>query len=269
MLLELSKRIIVAFIGIPCLLVIFYLGGPYLFGFLALFCLMGALEYKLMMQDTNLEVKWVDVAYAPFIFYLITAPSFLQMNEGLRYIITGIYSVIWFGGKVNWFDFDLDYSGMGATIIGLLYTAVLPGLIYRLSVVYQQSHIIVLLLVMIWLTDSAAYFCGIWFGKHRGVFPVSPNKSLEGFIAGLLMPFVCIAAIYSVSDAWSLRQLLLVAVSAGILGQAGDLLESKLKRYAGVKDSSDFIPGHGGVLDRFDSLLIAAPGLLFLLRIFP
>jgi phosphatidate cytidylyltransferase len=118
----------------------------------------------------------------------------------------------------------------------------------------------------IWLCDSAAYFAGRAFGRHK-LFPrVSPNKTWEGALAGfaaavlvfvlfqrLLLPYL------------SLRDAVVCGAVVGVFGQIGDLTESLLKRDAGVKDSSSLIPGHGGVLDRFDSLLFVAPLLYFYL----
>jgi len=112
----------------------------------------------------------------------------------------------------------------------------------------------------IWVCDSAAYFAGRAWGRHK-LFPrVSPNKTWEGAIAG----FVAAVAVFLVARALVLPYLtpvgaLVCGVIVGVFGQLGDLVESLLKRDAGVKDSSNLIPGHGGVLDRFDSLLFVAP----------
>jgi phosphatidate cytidylyltransferase len=119
---------------------------------------------------------------------------------------------------------------------------------------------IVSLFASIWLCDSAAYAIGIPFGKHK-LFPrVSPKKSWEGAIAGLLAGVAGMLA----ARTWFLPFLtitdaIVLGFIVGGLGQIGDLVESLLKRDASVKDSSNLIPGHGGVLDRFDSLLFVSP----------
>jgi phosphatidate cytidylyltransferase len=116
----------------------------------------------------------------------------------------------------------------------------------------------------IWICDSAAYFVGRAIGKHK-LFPrVSPNKSWEGAIAGLvgaILWFVAARALFL--PYLTLTSALVCGAIVGIFGQLGDLAESLLKRDAGVKDSSNIIPGHGGILDRFDSLLLVSP-LVFL-----
>lgn len=116
----------------------------------------------------------------------------------------------------------------------------------------------------IWVCDSGAYFAGRAFGRHK-LFPrVSPNKTWEGAIAGFIAAVAAFALFQNLFLPYlSLRDALVCGGIIGIFGQMGDLVESLLKRDAGVKDSSTLIPGHGGVLDRFDSLLFVAP-LLFL-----
>jgi phosphatidate cytidylyltransferase len=123
---------------------------------------------------------------------------------------------------------------------------------------------IIALLVLIWITDTFAYFIGMTLGKHRNIFIVSPNKSLEGFIAGIAFAFGFAFLFYKMGFL-ALKPALFAAFSAGIIGQFGDLFESLLKRDFGVKDSSSLLPGHGGLLDRFDSLMFAAPMFYFLL----
>jgi len=133
-----------------------------------------------------------------------------------------------------------------------------------IDTVYRWGGLTVLaVFVAIWVCDSAAYFTGQAWGRHK-LFPrVSPNKSWEGAVAG----FIAAVLAFLVAQAWFLPYLtlgsaLVCGFIVGVFGQIGDLAESLLKRDAGVKDSSSLIPGHGGVLDRFDSLLFVSP-LLF------
>jgi phosphatidate cytidylyltransferase len=120
-----------------------------------------------------------------------------------------------------------------------------------------------------WVGDIVAYLVGIALGRHRLLPKVSPNKTVEGAVGGLLgstaAGLVC---------AWEFVPLLtpltgaLLGLAGGILGQLGDLVESLLKRDVGIKDTAGLIPGHGGVLDRFDSLLFSAPLLYYYFRFF-
>lgn len=130
-----------------------------------------------------------------------------------------------------------------------------PDRIYRFG-----GFMVISLFAMIWICDSAAFHAGTAMGKHK-LFPrVSPNKSWEGAIFGFIFAIAAAcAAKYLVLDFLPLGAAIIVGIIVGTIGQIGDLFESLLKRDAGVKDSGTLIPGHGGALDRFDSLLLVAP----------
>ena len=133
----------------------------------------------------------------------------------------------------------------------------------------RGGFLVISILATIWICDSAAYFAGISFGKHK-LFPrVSPKKSWEGAIFGFIFAILTmILAHFLVLDFLSFNEAIILGIIIGIVGQIGDLIESLIKRDAQVKDSSSLIPGHGGVLDRFDSLLYSAPVILLYLRFF-
>lgn len=120
--------------------------------------------------------------------------------------------------------------------------------------------------VSIWMCDSAAYFAGRAFGKHKLFERVSPKKTWEGAVAGFVFAVVAFVVARQVALPYmTLSNAVVCGAIVGIFGQLGDLVESLLKRDAGVKDSSSLIPGHGGVLDRFDSLMFVSPLLFFYL----
>ena len=116
-------------------------------------------------------------------------------------------------------------------------------------------------LLIVWAADSGAYFIGVRFGKNKLAPRISPGKSWEGFFGGLLATLLlATVALSFLGLSWtSLPGILLLTAVTALFSVAGDLFESLLKRHAGTKDSSDLIPGHGGVLDRVDSLLAALP----------
>ncbi len=119
---------------------------------------------------------------------------------------------------------------------------------------------IIALLATIWMCDTAAYFGGRAMGRHKLFLRVSPNKTWEGAIWGFAAALATMAAAkYIVLDYLSLPEALVIGGIVGVFGQLGDLVESLLKRDAGVKDSSTLLPGHGGVFDRFDSFLFVSP----------
>ncbi|MDX1700251.1 MAG: phosphatidate cytidylyltransferase, partial [Melioribacteraceae bacterium] len=122
------------------------------------------------------------------------------------------------------------------------------------------GYLIISIMVTIWVCDSAAFFLGSAFGRHK-LFPrVSPNKSWEGAAAGFLFAIITMIVAHAlVLDAISLTDSIIIGLIIGVFGQIGDLIESLIKRDADVKDSSNLIPGHGGIFDRFDSLLYTSP----------
>jgi len=157
---------------------------------------------------------------------------------------------------------------LGALGFGTLYFALPLSSIHLLQGI--DPWLILLLLAIVWLGDTAAYYVGSRIGRHKMAPVISPKKSWEGAAAGFVTS-VAAAAVWSVCRLDRLDLALLgVAALTALAAQVGDLVESMIKRGAGVKDSGHVLPGHGGVLDRMDAMLFAAPVLLigfWLLRI--
>ena len=166
-----------------------------------------------------------------------------------------------------------DWKIIGYTVGGLLYISMSWGLLMNLynyfdGNVYEKGWLLPMLIIAtIWINDTMAYLVGSFIGKTP-FSPISPKKTWEGTVGGAILAIavVTIAGVYWLELPWI--QLLLITITAAVIGTLGDLLESKLKRMAGVKDSGSFMPGHGGFLDRFDSLLLAVPYVLLVLFLF-
>ncbi|WP_422092037.1 phosphatidate cytidylyltransferase [Tenacibaculum ovolyticum] len=126
-----------------------------------------------------------------------------------------------------------------------------------------HPNIIILIILMIWTNDSFAFFVGKNFGKHKLFESVSPKKTIEGFIGGLLFAIIAGFLIGKYSTYFSISNWIIIAVIVAVFGSLGDLVESKFKRQAKVKDSGTIMPGHGGLLDRLDSLFFLAPFVYF------
>ena len=160
------------------------------------------------------------------------------------------------------------------SFIGFLYISISWGLMMRLYTNLDQTVFTgdnrllpVLLIASIWINDTMAYLVGSFIGKTP-LSPISPKKTWEGTIGGALLAVVIVVLVGSYSFHFGMKPLLLISLTAAIAGTLGDLLESKLKRMAGVKDSGRIMPGHGGFLDRFDSMLLATTVLWVVLYFF-
>ena len=156
---------------------------------------------------------------------------------------------------------------------GVMIPAFLSCLI-QLRMMEHGKYMVLLPIICAFLTDSGAYFVGMFFGKHRGITKVSPNKSLEGYIGGIVAGalFMLLYGVVLQRFAGIVPSFPVMAVY-GLFGSAvtelGDLSFSLIKRQYGVKDYGNLLPGHGGMLDRFDSMIFAAPALWTLFELFP
>lgn len=259
---ELSKRVWVSVVFIPVLLLtLFYEGLPLYMMFLMV-SLLGAQEYRAMMKQAGLDLPRIWVLLMP-LFYAawVAYPALESAILWLGVLLTILYALI------RW-DHERSVPSMFSAIFGLIYTALFPAMIVKIGWYHPVKKILLALILMIWIVDTVAYFIGMRFGKTRNITPVSPKKSREGFIAGGLAPIAVLLILYmSGFTAIPMLTLVLIGIAAGIIGQFGDLLESMLKRFCKVKDSSRLIPGHGGILDRTDSILLAGAFLYSALKI--
>lgn len=158
-------------------------------------------------------------------------------------------------------------TDVAVTVMGILYVALLFGFQPAIHAGYRGKYWLLFLYFVIWASDIGAYYVGTAFGRRRLYEKISPKKSVEGLLGGtaasMLTALLC--SFWLLPSLGWVEAVVLGAVLA-LVGTVGDLAESLLKRSAGVKDSGALIPGHGGVLDRMDSLLFAAPVLYFYLR---
>jgi len=150
---------------------------------------------------------------------------------------------------------------VGVVTAGLLYVSGL--LSYQVLLRSQGAEFIVLLYAVVWSCDGMALYAGRFLGRHKLYPSMSPNKTVEGAIGGLAGGILAAVVVNFLFDIGSYPLVVLMGALAACLGQAGDLVESMLKRDAGVKDSSALFPGHGGVLDKIDAALFAGPVIYF------
>lgn len=149
--------------------------------------------------------------------------------------------------------------------------SLLNGLAYKSELIEGLAPMpifILALFVLIWLNDTGAYLIGSMLGKHRLFARISPKKSWEGFFGGLAVAVLGSQLLAALDPLYSHLQWMGLAIVVVAFGTWGDLIESLLKRTIGVKDSGNLLPGHGGMLDRFDSLLLAAPASYIYIELF-
>lgn len=154
----------------------------------------------------------------------------------------------------------------GCILFAWAYWGYLPAHIVLLRNMNSGLEWVMLAVLCTWATDIGAYLIGTRFGRHKLAPRISPNKSVEGAVGGLGASML-VAVVLGVVFALPLRMLLLLGAVISVAGQVGDLLESVLKREANVKDSGKLIPGHGGILDRFDSLVVVVPIVYQIVRL--
>ena len=155
-----------------------------------------------------------------------------------------------------------SFLNIGTTMFGVLYVGLGLGTFIGLRELFDSGAIIILILLSIWVCDTAAYLGGKAIGKNKLYTAISPNKTVEGASFGLVFAVITsVVCKYIFAGELALHDAVVIGLLVGVVGQIGDLAESMLKRDAGVKDSSAFFPGHGGFLDRFDSILFVSPAV--------
>ncbi|QTT90670.1 phosphatidate cytidylyltransferase [Pseudomonas chlororaphis] len=262
----LKQRIITALILLPIALCGFFLLEGSAFAlFIGLVVTLGAWEWARL---AGFEAQPTRIAYAAVVAVLL---FLMQLLPGIAPWVLGA-AVLWWGLAtflvLTYPRTSEHWAGAAAKlVIGLL--ILLPawqGLVF----IKQQplgNWLIMAVMVLVWGADIGAYFSGKAFGKRKLAPQVSPGKSWEGVYGGLLLSLV-IAAVVGLVAGWSVGQIILGLLGAAVvvfISVVGDLTESMFKRQAGIKDSSNLLPGHGGVLDRIDSLTAAIPVFAVLL----
>ena len=167
----------------------------------------------------------------------------------------------------------INFKAFLVSAVGIIYISMGLSLIFQLRAVMSNTFfgdigytIPLILIVSIWVNDTAAYLVGSLIGR-RPLSSISPNKTWEGTIAGIFISVLLVTKIMGQYIPLSEKYIFLISIVAAIAGTFGDLVESKLKRLAGVKDSGTMMPGHGGFLDRFDSILLATPFVWLLIQL--
>jgi len=273
---NLTARVLVAAIAIPVIVAASYLGGSYFFIFTTALVIISANEFYFLAKKKNLDpAAKVGVTS-------VGAMNAVAYGFGIRAVLDILIFIIGFVLFYELLRKRTDgvrgtFENVGSTLTGIVYIGLFGSMLtitrqrYGIENIFLNDRsaglFVITLFATIWICDSAAYFVGKAAGKHKMSKFVSPNKTWEGAVAGFLFAIATsISAKLLMMPYLNFKLALGTGVVVGTIGQVGDFVESMFKRDAGVKDSSEMIPGHGGVFDRFDSLLFSAPFIYLMLK---
>ena len=208
------------------------------------------------------------------VMMMVLAPNSLGVNGySIKYIgskILPVILVLMVAGELYYKKSNLQ--NVAISFFGLIYIPMCLSLMFQLRNFMVNTFFLnwafsipLLVIATIWINDTIAYIVGSFIGK-RPLSPVSPNKTWEGTIAGIVISVLVVSKLLGIWIPIQEKYIFLISTVAAIAGTFGDLFESKLKRLAGVKDSGSMMPGHGGFLDRFDSILFAVPFVWLVLQ---
>ena len=277
-----KTRLLTAAIALPIIIAsiilpAYFAQAIWLFVAIAGFALAAGL-FEFYSLTKKLELK-ADAAIgyagsaALFVGFVFDAPA--RMPDILLLTIAAVIATVLI---TQMFRFQADFSkmltGIGVTLAGLFYVAFLGGYLVAVRVGFESApnlstYLLAYFFLVIFGSDAGAYFAGRAFGKHKLAPGISPGKTVEGLIGGL----VSAAAFATLSTFWFFSALpykwsIPLAVVLAAVGVLGDLCESAMKRGSKTKDAASILPGHGGLLDRLDSLLFGAPILYYFARFY-
>ena len=256
-------RVLTAVVGLPIVLGIILFGPRLLYAcFVEAFILLTLYEFFSIAEfKAGKSLKWVAIIGGLVLSISIvvnpdfaTIPSFLIILF-MAFVLLSILLKVPSSDSAHWVAFYC---------LGLIYIGVCLTLIIPLRDLNNGPYLVILVLAATWANDTLAYITGKTIGRHKMAPSLSPSKTWEGFLGGLLGS---ILACYLMKSFFiqtiDTSAAILIGLASGIIGPIGDLFESLLKRAAGIKDSGNILPGHGGVLDRIDALIFNIPLFYF------
>ena len=261
------KRVISAIIMIVVFVPLLITGGKPFTVLLSLLAILGLYEL-LHMRETKKKFPFLMkvFAYILVLFFSLNNFTSIDFTYNIDYRVMSFIIFVFLLPMV-FINNSKKYNINDALF--LIGSTLFIGLSFNLLIITRNYDIlyIVYLLIITILTDTFALFTGRLIGKHKMAPIISPNKTYEGFIGGMIAGVVTAVVFYhvAINPSLPLAILVLITIALSVVGQLGDLVFSAIKRYYGEKDFSDLIPGHGGILDRFDSLIfVVLASILFL-----
>lgn len=263
------KRILTGLIGFPIVVAILMLGNKYIVDALfAIIILISMYEYTNTISNKYKPVKYIGYLLAILIAFIHIIPT-EYIKTILIMIIPTIIAILFI--KVIVSKMNTNFNDITVEFFGIIY---IIGFTVFMPILYGMQngkYLIMYVLLSAWGSDTFAYAFGRRFGKHK-LSIISPKKSVEGSAAGVIGgAFICLLYTLLINRFAMLNisytYIILVSIILSILSQIGDLAASSIKRYVEAKDFGNLLPGHGGMLDRIDSIIFIAPFAYFLLSL--
>lgn len=254
---EFAKRVFTAVIGILLLLFVVNKGGILLSSSIFIISLMGILEMYHALEAIKIRPIYSIGILGTIAIYVSTFTPLINLDLIFTAIIIILLIIFLFKDKYTLQD-------IGLTLLSILYVPFLLFHIYYLD----NTYYIWLVFIIAFGTDTFAYIIGNLFGKNKLYEKVSPNKSIEGAVGGIVGCVILVVIYSKVFNLNPIPLLVIMAIITSILSQIGDLVASKIKRIVKIKDYGKIMLGHGGILDRFDSIIFAAPTIYYFIELF-
>lgn len=259
-----KKKVVTALLITPPFLLLVALGPPILFALMVFITILLGLHefFKLALPESEQTERLIGIGFGLALAILFPYGD-AEIFAPFLVLILLVLSLIFMVTSKN---LESTITNLGSSLFGIFYVGFLLSHIILIRNHPDGSVWVLFLIITIWAGDIFALFCGTLFGRHKLYPKVSPNKTYEG-LAGAILGSIILGLAFTLLfiPSFSIRRCILITIILGILGQAGDFIESMLKRSAQVKDSGTLIPGHGGMLDRIDSFLFSAPFFHYIL----
>lgn len=266
-----KTRIIAAAVLVPILFLV-VLAAPKIVAALVLGVLLAIASYELLYR-TGLVVHPRMVLYSSAMAFAISLWSYMDaIHAYFILLVIGFFMLLFAEMMMDHVKVHFEMVGM-CFVAGVILPYLLSSLV-RILMMGIGRYVILIPFIVAFLSDAGAYFVGLKFGRHKLAPVVSPNKTIEGVLGGLASAILGMLLYTFILD-WPLKQdvhyglALLYGLAGSLIGTFGDLCFSIIKRQAGIKDYGNLIPGHGGALDRLDSLVLVAPFVEAMLLIAP